>query len=121
MRASHFGTVARPKRRPSSFMISISVTPRKATTNAAEGPPSSHSRKFDLRRIGRGKIEPLYELGRRVSKVSLAGLTAPGLDAGGSRPRVKRCVDFDGIKVFQIAFEPIRLWHSGVKKSRHFQ
>ena len=38
----------------------------------------------------------------RVDERFLSGLTAPGLNAGNGRPRVKRSVDFDGVECFQV-------------------
>src|SRR5882757_8252612 len=38
----------------------------------------------------------------RIDELFLAGLTAPGLNAGNGRPGVKRSVDFDGVEVFQV-------------------
>jgi hypothetical protein len=38
----------------------------------------------------------------RVNKLFVARLATPVLDAGDSRPRIKRRVDLDGIEVFRI-------------------
>jgi hypothetical protein len=51
----------------------------------------------------------------RVNVLFVARLATPVLDAGDSRPRIKRRVDLDGIEVFQIVFKPIRLRHPGVE------
>ena len=48
----------------------------------------------------------------RIDELFLAGLTAPGLNAGNGRPRVKRSVDFDGVEVFQVMTEPVILRHT---------
>ena len=48
----------------------------------------------------------------RIDERFLAGLTAPGLNAGNGRPRVKRSVDFDGVEVFQVMAEPVILRHT---------
>ena len=44
-----------------------------------------------------------------VNEFFLAGLAAPGLNVGNRRPRVKGCVDFDGVEALQVVLEPILL------------
>lgn len=44
--------------------------------------------------------DELADLDRRDERF-LAGLTAPGVNAGNGRPRVKGCVDFDGVEFFR--------------------
>jgi hypothetical protein len=44
-----------------------------------------------------------------VNELFLAGLAAPGLNVGNRRPRVKGCVDFDGVEALQVVLEPILL------------
>jgi hypothetical protein len=44
-----------------------------------------------------------------VNKLFLAGLTPPGLNVGNRWPRVKGCVDFDGVEALQVVLEPIFL------------
>ena len=51
----------------------------------------------------------------RIDERFLAGLTAPGLNAGNGRPRVKRSVDFDGVEVFQVMAEPVILRHTVIE------
>ena len=48
----------------------------------------------------------------RIDERFLARLTAPGLNAGNGRPRVKRSVDFDGVEFFQVMVEPVILRHT---------
>jgi hypothetical protein len=48
----------------------------------------------------------------RIGELFLAGLTAPGLNARNGRPRVKRSVDFDSVKFFQVMAEPVILRHT---------
>jgi len=45
----------------------------------------------------------------RIDELFLAGLTAPGLNARNGRPGVKRSVDFDSVKFFQVMAEPVIL------------
>jgi hypothetical protein len=48
----------------------------------------------------------------RIDELFLAGLTAPGLNARNGRPGVKRSVDFDSVKFFQLMAEPVILRHT---------
>jgi len=56
----------------------------------------------------------------RIDERFLAGLTAPGLNAGNGRPRVKRSVDFDGVEFFQVMAEPVILRHSVIERAPPF-
>ena len=51
----------------------------------------------------------------RIDERFLARLTAPGLNAGNGRPRVKRSVDFDGVELFQVMAEPVILRHTVIE------
>ena len=51
----------------------------------------------------------------RINEHFLAGLTAPGLNARNGRPGVKRSVDFDGVKFFQVMAEPVILRHTTIE------
>ena len=56
----------------------------------------------------------------RIDERFLAGLTAPGLNAGNGRPRVKGCVDFDGAESFQAMAEPVILRHTVIERAPPF-
>jgi hypothetical protein len=77
------------------------------------------------------KCERRNEMGQRsegalvlildgVNELVLARLPTPGLDVGNCRPRIKRCVDFDGVESLQVVLEPIGLWHGGIRRLSPF-
>jgi len=56
----------------------------------------------------------------RIDERFLAGLTAPGVNAGNGRPRVKGCVDFNGVEFFQVMAEPVILRHTVIERAPPF-
>jgi hypothetical protein len=56
----------------------------------------------------------------RLDERFLAGLTAPGLNAGNGRPRVKGCVDFDDVEFFQVVAELVILRHIVIERAPPF-